>query len=212
MTDSHHREAAPAAGHGGRQRHLPTPSERAEEAQPFPPVAAEDAPAGEAVTDPVVELVTLRAELDEKSQQYLRLAADFENYRRRSVQEWSDRARQAGEQAVLVVLPVLDNLRRAVEHANGAGGSLLEGVQMTLRQFEEALASLGVSEIPTVGQPFDPAIHEAVLGEESPDVDSDVVTAEIERGYRLGDRVLRPARVKVAHPARAPRAQPPPES
>src|SRR5438105_12742520 len=200
MTDSHHHDPAPAPRSTGRQRLAPTPGERSDKpAQRQEPVGGGEAVAA---TDPAAELAAVRAELEEKTQQYLRLAADFENYRRRAAQETSDRVRYASEAAVLALLPVLDNLRRAVEHAgNGADASLLEGVRLTLRQFEEALATLGVTQIPTVGEPFDPAVHEAVVGEESPEVDRDLVVGEIQRGYRLHDRVLRPALVKVAHPA-----------
>jgi len=96
-----------------------------------------------------------------------------------------------------------------VDHAaGGADESLVDGVTMTLRQFDEALTSLGVSPIPAVGERFDPAVHEAVLGEASDEVEHDTVVDELQRGYFLHDRVLRPALVKVAHPARAPAATP----
>jgi molecular chaperone GrpE len=142
----------------------------------------------------------LRRALDEREAQYLRLAADFENFRRRSAQEALERSRYGGEQAALALLPVLDNLQRAMAHAP-EGDPLLDGVRMVARQFEEALRSLGVTPIDAVGQPFDPAVHQAIGGEESPDVEVDTVAEELQPGYRLHDRVLRPSLVRVAHPA-----------
>jgi molecular chaperone GrpE len=142
----------------------------------------------------------LRRALDEREAQYLRLAADFENFRRRSAQEAVERSRYGGEKAALALLPVLDNLQRAMAHAP-EGDPLLDGVRMVARQFEEALRSLGVTPIEALGQPFDPAQHQAIGGEESPDVEVDTVVDELQPGYRLHDRVLRPSLVRVAHPA-----------
>lgn len=134
-------------------------------------------------------------------ERYLRLAADFENFRRRKNQELLDRARYASEDAARALLPVLDNLRRAVEHApEGGTEEILNGLQLVVREFETALADLGVTPIEADGQPFDPALHEALGGEDSDAVDVDTVAAELQRGYRLHDRVLRPSLVRVAHP------------
>jgi len=150
---------------------------------------------------------SLRAALDEQSARYVRLAADFDNFRKRKTQEASERSRYASEDAVRALLPVLDNLRRAVEHMpEGLDEGVVGGLALTVRQFEEALERLGVQPIGSVGEPFDPAVHEAVMGEESDQVDADTVVAELQRGYRLHDRVIRPAMVKVAHPARGARA------
>jgi molecular chaperone GrpE len=145
------------------------------------------------------------AATDDLQARYLRLAADFENFRRRALKEAADRSRYAAESAALALLPVLDNLCRAVEHApEDTAAELLDGLRHTVRQFEEALASVGVAAIDAVGRPFDPSVHEAVLGEESPEVTVDTVVHDLQRGYRLHDRVLRPSMVKVAHPAAAP--------
>ena len=132
---------------------------------------------------------------------YLRLAADFENFRRRKAQEMADRARYASEDAARAMLPVLDNLRRAVDHADTADvADLVHGLQLVVREFEAALANIGVTPIDAAGRPFDPAVHEALGGEEVDGVDVDTVSEELQRGYRLHDRVLRPALVRVAHP------------
>jgi molecular chaperone GrpE len=148
---------------------------------------------------------TMRALLAERENRYLRLAADFDNFRRRKAQELADRARYGSEDAARALIPALDNLRRAVDHApEGTEPAFLEGVRMVVRQFEEALASLGVTPIEAVGARFDPALHEAIAGVET-EVEHDTVLDELQRGYRLHDRVIRPSVVRVAHPA-APRA------
>jgi molecular chaperone GrpE len=145
------------------------------------------------------EIDDLRQALEERDAQYLRLAADFENFRRRSAQESSDRARYASESAAVALLPVLDNLQRAIQHAP-EGDPMVDGVRMVARQFEDALRAIGVTPIDAEGQPFDPGLHEAIGGEESAAVDRDTVAAVLQPGYRLHDRVLRPALVRVAHP------------
>ena len=144
------------------------------------------------------------SELAERNDQLLRLAADFENFRRRKAQEIADRSRYASEDAALALLPVLDNLRRAVGHAGaeGSGQQLQDGLRMVVAQFEQALAAIGVEPVETVGAPFDPAVHQAIGGEESDDVSEDTVVDELQPGYRLHDRLLRPALVRVAHPRR----------
>jgi len=159
--------------------------------------APEAQPAAEQAAQ--AEIDDLRRALEDRDGQYLRLAADFENFRRRSSQEMLDRARYASEAAALALLPVLDNLQRAIQHAP-EGDPMVDGVRMVARQFEDALQSVGVTVIEAEGQPFDPAVHEAIGGEESPEVERDTVMAVLQPGYRLHDRVLRPALVRVAHP------------
>jgi molecular chaperone GrpE len=136
-------------------------------------------------------------------ERYLRLAADFENFRRRKNQELADRSRYASEDAARALLPVLDNLRRAVAHAAEAGTEefLVSGLELVVREFEAALEKLGVVPIDAEGQPFDPSLHEAIGSVEGGDVEVDTVADEVQRGYRLHDRVLRPSLVRVMHPA-----------
>ncbi len=154
--------------------------------------AATDAARDEATTAP-----------NEPDERYLRLAADFENFRRRKNQELADRSRYASEDAARALLPVLDNLRRAVTHAAEAGTEefFVSGLELVVREFEAALEKLGVVPIDAEGQPFDPSQHEAIGGVEGGDVDVDTVIDEVQRGYRLHDRVLRPALVRVVHPS-----------
>jgi molecular chaperone GrpE len=194
---------------------LPQPPDRPAAAAPSTPSEAA-APAGaEVASAQPDDLAALRRELAERSEQFLRLAADFENFRRRKNQEISDRARYASEEAARALLPVLDNLRRAVEHAAPAEGAedgpaapppgdpqLHDGLRMVVAQFEQALHQIGVEPVATVGARFDPSIHEAIGGEDSDLVSEDTVVAEVQTGYRLYDRLLRPALVRVAHPRR----------
>jgi molecular chaperone GrpE len=139
----------------------------------------------------------------EPDERYLRLAADFENFRRRKNQELLDRSRYASEDAARALLPVLDNLRRAVAHAAEAGTEefFVSGLELVVREFEAALEKLGVVPIDAVGQPFDPSLHEAIGSVEGGDVAVDTVVDEVQRGYRLHDRVLRPSLVRIAHPS-----------
>ena len=144
-------------------------------------------------------------EPDERDARYLRLAADFENFKRRKAQEIADLRRYESEDAALALLPVLDNLRRAVEHAGEAGAEdfFVSGLQLVVREFETALERIGITPVPAVGERFDPAIHNAIAAEESDDVEHDTVVAELVPGYRLHDRLLRPAIVRVVRPRSA---------
>src|SRR5580704_14570112 len=162
-------------------------------AHPRPSV--EPAPAESAADEP-----------DERDTRYLRLAADFENFKRRKAQEIADVRRYESEDAARALLPVLDNLRRAVEHAGEAGAEefFVSGLQLVVREFETALERIGVVPVPAVGERFDPAMHDAIAAEESDDVEEDTVIAELVPGYRLHDRLLRPAIVRVVRPRSAP--------
>lgn len=152
------------------------------------------------------DIESLQQSLSDGENRYLRLAADFENFRRRKDQELVDSRRYASEEAATALLPVLDNLRRAVEHApeGGAEDFFVNGLHLVVREFEAALERIGVRPVPGAGEPFDPAVHEAIGGEEG-DVDRDTVAEVLLPGYRLHDRLLRPAVVRVMHP-RAPGA------
>ena len=131
----------------------------------------------------------------------LRLAADFENYKKRARQEQMETIQYAAATLAERLLPVLDDAQRAIDHApEGADEAWLRGVRMTFQHLEEALASVGVQPIEAVGRPFDPKLDEAIGSEESGEHPDDTVLAELRRGYRMHDRVLRPALVKVARP------------
>ncbi|MGH3105166.1 MAG: nucleotide exchange factor GrpE [Gaiellaceae bacterium] len=131
---------------------------------------------------------------------YLRLAADFDNYRKRVAREQAALVGRAGERIVKELLPVLDDLGRALVAADEhEEAKLVEGVQLVHRQLSELLEREGLAEIETNGR-FDPHVHEALLSQPS-DQEEGTVIEVVQKGYRLGDRVLRPARVVVAAPA-----------
>jgi len=146
-------------------------------------------------------MAEMRNQLEEAKGRHLRLAADFENYKKRARQEQLDTVQYANTTLVERLLPVLDDFHRALEHApEGVDEGWLRGVQLTLQKLDEVLAAQGVSPIEAVGARFDPKLHEAVASEES-DQPEDTVIAELRRGYRMNDRVLRPALVKLARPS-----------
>ncbi len=131
--------------------------------------------------------------------QLLRTAADFDNYRKRSRRDVEEANRKGLERALIEVLPVADNLERAIQAATQSpeSAAILEGVRMVLKLTEDALARLGAERIVSLGQPFDPGLHEAVQQVESEEPAGTVVI-EMVPGYRLGGKLLRPAMVAVA--------------
>lgn len=133
--------------------------------------------------------------------QLQRLMAEFDNYRRRAEREKAE-AMERGRQAVLLAtLEVLDNLERALATGRAEGGTLadfLAGVELIQRQVVDSLSSFGVKPVPAVGEIFDPTVHEAIATDETDEYKPNTVLAELKRGYTLGDRLLRPAMVRVA--------------
>lgn len=131
--------------------------------------------------------------------QYLRLAADFENFKKRARQEQMDTVQYANSTLVERLLPVLDDFRRIVEHAPpGVDEGWLRGIQLSLQKLDEVMEAIGVRRIDAEGLPFDPKVHEAIGSVESADHPDDTVLAELRPGYRLHDRVVRPALVRVS--------------
>jgi molecular chaperone GrpE len=131
----------------------------------------------------------------------LRLQAEFENYKKRQVKEREESRKSANERLLTVLLPVLDNLERALEHG-GEGGSpekMLEGIQLVLKQFRESLSQFGVEPIEAEGAPFDPHVHDAMSRVETDGDPPDGTVVEVyQRGYLLNGRILRAAMVGVA--------------
>jgi molecular chaperone GrpE len=137
-------------------------------------------------------------ERDQLAEALLRLRAEFDNYRKRSTRELTDARSCAQGDLLADLLPVLDNLERAMDAAeHHEEGKVLQGVRMTRDLFVGLLTRAGVEEVPGVGTPFDPLVHDAILTQPS-DEDEGLVTAVLERGYRQGEQVLRPARVAVS--------------
>ena len=160
--------------------------------------------------DPVKELEGKVAALEKDKKdnwdRYLRAAADLENMRKRQKRELEDAKFDAKNKILKEMLPVVDNLERAIEHASQAGTNpIVEGVQLVLRQFTTAFERLEVMPIDAQGQPFDPNLHEAISQQES-DAAPGTIVQVLQRGYRSGERLLRPALVVVAK-APAPKAE-----
>lgn len=166
--------------------------------------AATEAETVEAELEPDVLLkpeddyAALLAERDQLKDQILRARAEFDNYRKRMARQAEQIRKTAAERLLLALLPVVDNLERALDHAEGAATGLGEGVQMVLRQLSEVLSQQGVDPIPAMGEPFDPNVHEAVMRTHSEQYAEGLVAQEFQRGYRIGDYVLRPSKVVVS--------------
>lgn len=149
-------------------------------------------------------LAEAQRELVEARDKYLRLAADFENNRRRSLKDREEASLYGHQNLVKELLPSVDNLQRAIDHARQGGeGSqegLLEGVELVLRDMVAVLGRHGVSAIEAAGQPFDPTLHEAMAQVEDGTVPGNTVVQVFQSGYQLRGRLLRPARVVVSKP------------
>jgi molecular chaperone GrpE len=145
-------------------------------------------------------IVQLEEKLEAERAQALRVLADFQNYRRRSEEQRQEIASRAVQSFVAELLPVLDNFERALAASKDTQSfeSLVAGVEMILRQLRELLERHGVAPIEAVGHPFDPNLHDAVMRVEAPDVEDNTVVEELQRGYTMDGRVIRPAMVKVA--------------
>jgi molecular chaperone GrpE len=160
------------------------------------------APLERPVEEPMLEerVAALEAERDERLNDLKRLAADFENYRKRVARDQESLVARAHERLVKELLPVLDGLERALDaaarHSESDSLKLEEGVRLVHRELASALHREGVAEIETNGH-FDPHVHEALLSQPS-EADEGSIVEVVQKGYRLGDRVLRPARVVVA--------------
>ncbi|MDP2341299.1 MAG: nucleotide exchange factor GrpE [Deltaproteobacteria bacterium] len=127
-----------------------------------------------------------------------RVSADFENYKKRVGREKDDAIKFGNEKAFKEILPVVDNLRRALQSAGGADPQLIEGVKLVSKQLEDAVARFGVTGFDSLGTPFDPARHEAVGSRAHESIPAQHVCEEYQRGYQLHDRLLRPALVIVS--------------
>jgi molecular chaperone GrpE len=145
-------------------------------------------------------LGTLREERDRLKDQLLRTAADFDNYRKRSRKELEDAERRGREETVREMLPVIDNLERAISAAGAATDveSVVDGLKMVLKLFEDQTQRIGISKVATVGERFDPAVHDAIQQVETDEHAPGTVMAEVVAGYRLGERLVRPAMVVVS--------------
>lgn len=149
---------------------------------------------------------TIEEKLEEAQKQakdnldkYIRQLAEFENFRKRSNSEKTAMYSNGVRDTVEKLLPVIDNFERAVEAADDKEDPMYKGVEMILKQFMEILENLGVKEIPSKGEPFDPNVHSAVMHIDDESCDENVVVEVFQKGYTLGDKVIRPSMVKVAN-------------
>ena len=162
-----------------------------------PRSSSPDGPSG-AADELLARLQDAERQREEVLDDLRRVAADFDNYRKRVAREQSQLLARSGERVVAKLLPVLDDLERALDAAeHHEEAKVLEGVRMTKDALAAVLASEGVEEIPAEG-PFDPHVHEALMTQPAEGVEPGHVVQVVTRGYRIGDAVLRPARVVVA--------------
>jgi molecular chaperone GrpE len=196
---NHESGAEWSLGHDERRPGQPAPNDPAQR-----PI--ELSPEDQAAEQPA-EVAELREQLANKDKEiaelkdrYLRALADTDNIRKRMRQQSEDAIRLQRENLLRDLLPITDNLERAVEAARGGGNGkpIVEGVEMVLRSLLDFLRNNGVSPRESVGRPFDPQFHEAVDHVESGEHPPNTVISEFHRGYQVGERVLRPARVAVA--------------
>lgn len=149
--------------------------------------------------DKDVRLAQAEAEIASLKDKWLRAVAEFDNYRKRTRREIEDAVFQARQDLLSSFFPTADNLERALELVRG-DDNLFKGIEIVAHEFRGALAKFGIEAVPGGGHPFDPAIHDALQQVDSADHAPGVVIREFEKGYRQGDRLLRPARVIVAGP------------
>ena len=150
----------------------------------------EEAPA-ESETD------KLKAELAEKDDRILRQQAEFQNFRRRTQKEKEELGNVIRQDVLKALLPIVDNFERALASEESDAENLKKGVEMVYGQMMQALKDKGLKVIETEGQKFDPNFHEAVMRVQNPDLEDDTIAAELQRGYMVGETVIRPSMVQV---------------
>lgn len=164
--------------------------------------------------DPLKEMEdkveSIKQEAKENHDRLLRVSAEFENYQKRAAREMNDFRKFANESFVKAMLPVVDNLDRAIESSSNdkhADSSMLEGVNMTLKEILKVFEQFGVKPFESVGKTFDPSLHQAVMQEETETHPENSVVKELQKGYMMHDRLLRPAMVVVSKTKTAPENQ-----
>lgn len=169
----------------------------APEGEPAEETKSEEGTAAEA--DPLADA---KAEAQKNKEQWMRTAADFDNFRKRTRREIDDARRGGREDMLKEFLPVFDNLERAIQSAQRAQDvkAVADGLNMILRQFIDTLGRVNISKVATVGKEFDPTVHEAIQQVETDEHAPGTVVAEVQPGYSQGDRLVRPAMVIVAKP------------
>ncbi|MCQ2229352.1 MAG: nucleotide exchange factor GrpE [Bacteroidales bacterium] len=162
--------------------------------------ASEEVKEGESNAEPMSEEDQLKAKLAEMNDKYVRLAAEYDNYRKRTIKEKADLIKGAGSDILVGLLPVMDDFERGLQHMTDAAdvASLKEGVDIIYKKFSEFLTKKGVTEIPAKGEAFDADVHEAITTIPAPSEDlKGKVFDCVEKGYKMGDKVIRFAKVVV---------------
>jgi molecular chaperone GrpE len=184
----------PATAQAEEQPAVGAPAAAAEALVPVEPATV--------TPEQLTELKERAARADENWDRLLRTSADFDNFKKRAAREKQEAIKYANESLFLKLVPVLDSLDMALAAAQTAGSdsgqSLQAGVSMVFQQLKGALAEAGLEELDAVGKPFDPNFHEALSQKETPDVPEGHVVQQLRKGYKLRDRLLRPASVVVA--------------
>ncbi len=184
-----------------KKKKAPAPQPPEEPVSPAEPEPDRD-PAPEPEPDQAApaeaQLEALRAQVAEREEQYLRLCAEYDNYRKRTAKEKGAAWSEARAETVKAFLPVYDNLERALRQET-SDEAHRKGVELTMQQLKKVLADLGVEEIPALGQPFDANLHAAVMHTQDPELGENTVKEVYQAGFRLGERVIRYAMVVVAN-------------
>ena len=145
-----------------------------------------------------VELETLKAELNEKSELLMRTAAEFDNFKKRTEREKASIAEFAKAGIIKKLLPILDNVDRATA-ADKESADYIKGIELIIKQFTGIYSELGIEEVAKEGDTFDPNLHEAVMHIEDENLGENVIAVVLQKGYKIGDTVIRPAMVQVAN-------------
>lgn len=172
----------------------------AESQEPVNEAGAAEAQAEEMADQGQDELARLKTEVEETQQRFVRAQADFDNFRRRTQKEKEELAKYASMKLVTELVPVIDNFERAMATVpeGTESESFSKGIQMIFRQLETVLNNEGLTAMDTVGQPFNPEFHQAIMQVETDEYEEGTVVEEVQKGYMLKDKVLRPAMVKVS--------------
>ncbi len=175
---------------------IPTPEEPELET---PEVEAADQQPQAETPDPLLEeLESLKNQTAQQEDKYLRLAAEYDNYRKRTAKEKESLWTDVKAETAAAFLPVYDNLERALKQSTD-DEAYKKGVEMTMTQLKEVLSKLGITEIPALGQPFDPNLHNAVMHVEDESLGENTVAEVFQAGFQCGEKVIRFAMVKVAN-------------
>ncbi len=196
-TDSNAQDLASQPGSEAQTETAVPPVEEVDDSEELP----EEAVDGEALVQLAEKVESLAAQLEERTNQYKRIAADFDNFRRRTQKEKEDLEQQVKRNTLSELLPVVDSFERARSHVKpqtDQEAAIHKSYQGVYKQLVDGLKRIGVAPMRPEGKPFDPSLHEAVLREPTDQYPEGTVVEELIRGYLLGDRVLRHAMVKVA--------------